>query len=310
MSQVSVIIPTYNRAEFLRPAITSVLNQTYQDFEIVVVDDGSRDNTQEVVSRFNNRKIRYVRHETNKGVTAARNTGVLNSNGAYIAFLDDDDEWLPQKLARQMVLLGRSPLQAGAVYTGLLQVDHRSGKTIGEWIPTKRGDLFNELCFENCVGTASTVLLKKECFNKLGLFDEDIRFGEEYDMWIRVSKTFLFECVNEPLVKYRVHAEKLSTNYELVISGLETQLRKHGDFFASNKKGYSCRYLSLGTLYCYTGNMRRGREAFLKAITLYPCGLRQYYNLCISFLSAANFKKLKHAREFLTSDVSSPDHLL
>lgn len=299
MPKVSVIIPTYNRAEFLRSAITSVLNQTYRDFEIVVVDDASNDNTREVVGSFNKGNICYVRHETNKGVTAARNTGVLNSNGAYIAFLDDDDEWLPQKLTRQMDLLRRSPLQTGAVYTGLLRVDHRSGKTIEEWIPTKRGDLFNELCFENCVGTASTVLLKKECFNTLGLFDEDICFGEEYDMWIRVSKRFLFECVNEPLVKYRVHPAKLSTNYELVISGLEAQLRKHEAFFRSNKKGYSYRYLSLGTLYCYVGNMGRGRVAFLTAIKLYPWGLRHYYNWCLSLLSAANFKKLKQAREYL-----------
>lgn len=299
MPQVSVIIPTYNRAEFLRSAIASVLNQTYQDFEIIVVDDGSKDNTENVVSHFNNRKIRYVRHETNKGVTVARNTGILNSKGAFIAFLDDDDEWLPQKLIRQMALLRRSPLQTGAVYTGLLRVDHRSGKTVGEWIPTKRGNLFDELCFENCVGTASTVLLKKECFNTLGLFDEDICFGEEYDMWIRVSKSFLFECVNEPLVKYRVHAAKLSTNYELVISGLEAQLRKHGAFFRSNKKGYSYRYLSLGTLYCYVGKMGRGRVAFLTAIRLYPWELRHYYNWCLSLLSATQFKKLKQAREYL-----------
>jgi glycosyltransferase involved in cell wall biosynthesis len=299
MPQVSVVIPTYNRAEFLRSAIASVLNQTYQDFEIIVVDDGSKDNTEDVVCHFNNRKIRYVRHETNKGVTVARNTGVLNSKGAIIAFLDDDDEWLPQKLTRQMAVLRRSPLQTGAVYTGLLRVDHRTGKILGEWIPTKRGDLFDELCFENCVGTASTVLLRKECFNTLGLFDEDICFGEEYDMWIRVSKRFLFECVNEPLVKYRVHPAKLSTNYELVISGLEAQLRKHEVFFRSNKKGYSYRYLSLGTLYCYVGNMGRGRVAFLTAIKLYPWGLRHYYNWCLSLLSAAYFKKLKQAREYL-----------
>src|SRR5262245_46961170 len=109
MPKVSVIIPTHNRADFLRDAIFSVLNQTFQDFEIIVVDDASTDNTSEVIGAFNDERIRYLRHDTNKGGSAARNTGILNSQCDYIAFLDDDDQWLPEKLAKQVDTLIASP---------------------------------------------------------------------------------------------------------------------------------------------------------------------------------------------------------
>src|SRR5690348_13147078 len=109
MAPVSVIIPTHNRSDFLRNAITSVLNQTYQDFEIIVVDDGSTDNTSEVVANFSDERITFIRHDTNKGGSAARNTGILASKCDYIAFLDDDDEWLPDKLRKQMEILVASP---------------------------------------------------------------------------------------------------------------------------------------------------------------------------------------------------------
>lgn len=108
MSKVSVIIPTHNRSELLYSAITSVLNQTFQDFEIIVVDDCSGDNTPEIVSKLNNKRIKYIRNEINKGEAEARNTGIMNSDSEYIAFLDDD-EWLPEKLTLQVDLLKNSP---------------------------------------------------------------------------------------------------------------------------------------------------------------------------------------------------------
>ncbi len=101
---VSVIIPTYNRANLVSRAIKSVLNQTYQDFEIIVVDDCSEDNTEEIVKSFNDSRIRYIKHKKNKGGSAARNTGIKRARGKYIAFLDDDDEWLPSKLEKQIML--------------------------------------------------------------------------------------------------------------------------------------------------------------------------------------------------------------
>src|SRR5215471_7855638 len=142
MPKVSVIIPTHNRAEFLRSAITSVLNQTYQDFEIIVVDDASTDKTPEVVASFHDGKIKYIRHDANKGDAGSRNTGIRNSSGDFLAFLDDDDEWLPEKLQMQVGLLRNSRVKVGGVYTGSLRIDKTTGKILAIDIAGKRGDLF------------------------------------------------------------------------------------------------------------------------------------------------------------------------
>ncbi len=123
MPKVSVVVLTHNRRRLLRRAISSILNQTFQDFEIVLVDDASTDNTPEVVRSFGDARIKYIRHEVNKGEAGSRNTGVTSSSGDYIAFLDDDDEWLPEKLEQQVRLLDSSPSQVGAVYTGFLKID-------------------------------------------------------------------------------------------------------------------------------------------------------------------------------------------
>ena len=200
MATVSVIIPTHNRSDFLRRAIASVLNQTYQDFELIVVDDASTDNTAEAVAEFNDERIKLLRHDTNKGGSAARNTGILASECDYIALLDDDDEWLPEKLSRQMEVLLSSPPQVGCVYSGCVDVT-TTGKTIGEYIPTKRGDLSKDLVAENCVGGASSALLKRECVKKVGLFDESLPCSQDYDLWIRISNEFHFECIPETLFR-------------------------------------------------------------------------------------------------------------
>src|SRR5262245_35235747 len=174
MPKVSVIIPTHNRAHFLRGAIFSVLNQTFQDFEIIIVDDASNDTTSQVVGSFDDKRLRYVRHETNKGGSAARNTGILASKSEYIAFLDDDDEWLPEKLAKQMDVLIGSPPEVGCVYTGYIWVDRVSSRVLSQYSPTKRGNLFHDLLASNCVGGTSSILLKRDCLRKVGLFDESL----------------------------------------------------------------------------------------------------------------------------------------
>ena len=262
-----------------------------------MVDDASRDNTAEVVQAFNDKRIRYIRHETNKREAGARNTGVQNSKGEYIAFLDDDDEWLPEKLQRQVDLLDSSPPVVGAVYTGFLRIDRATGKKLCSDSTSKARKIFRDMFIENWVGTPSTVLLRKECFEKVGLFDESIPFGLDWDMWIRISKEFQFEYITEPLVNYYVHNAKLSTNYEIMIEGREAQLRKYPDLFASDSKSYSRHYLDIGIFYFYIGNPSKGREALMKAIKIYPCEPRHYFNICLSFLGVSNFRKLKKLKD-------------
>jgi glycosyltransferase involved in cell wall biosynthesis len=298
MLKVSVIIPTFNRAQFLRLAIESVLSQTFQDFDIVVVDDESKDDTQEVVRSFGDDRIKYIRHDAARGGSAARNTGITNSDSKYIAFLDDDDEWLPEKLEMQVDLLEKSRSKVGAVYTGHLVVDNNSGKILREWTPKRRGNIYNDMFSRNWISTASSLLLRRDCFNKAGLFDENLPSFQDYDLWIRISKDFDFEYIDKPLVKYRIHGNKIWTNLEALNKGMELMLKKYGDS-PEFKKNYSNYYLSLGVNYCYKGNAKKGREAFLKAIKLYPFEIRYYFNLLLSIFGATTFTKLKGYKERL-----------
>jgi len=291
MPKVSVIIPTHNRAHFLRDAIFSVLNQTFQDFEIIVVDDASTDNTSEIVAAFNDERIRFLRHDINKGGSAARNTGILNSQCDYIAFLDDDDEWLPDKLRKQMEILLASPPEVGGVYTGCLDVDKASGKVIRQYIPTKRGNLSRELLIENCVGGTSTILLRKVCLQQVGLFDESLPRSQDYDLWIRISREFFFECIQEPLFKYHVHDKKISTDFRAV-KGLDLLATKYASYPLA-KRFYSSDYLDFGIMYCLSGDMYEGRKALLRAIKLSPLQLRGYFNLFLTLFGAQNFAKVK-----------------
>ncbi|GAH74960.1 unnamed protein product, partial [marine sediment metagenome] len=165
---VSVIIPTYNRAYLIGRAIQSVLNQTYQDFEIIVVDDGSTDDTEEIVRSFKDKRIGYVRHEKNKGAAAARNTGIKAAKSEYIAFQDSDDEWLPEKLEKQMKVFENAPPEVGVVYTDFLRI--KGNKKIHipfSWVTQKEGNIHKELLKGNFVTTQS-VVIRKKCFKKSG----------------------------------------------------------------------------------------------------------------------------------------------
>jgi glycosyltransferase involved in cell wall biosynthesis len=297
MPKVSVIIPTCNRAQFLRSAIESVRKQTFQDFEIIVVDDASNDETPETVRSFADGRVRYLRRESKRGQGATRNDGIREARGEYIALLDDDDEWLPTKLQKQVALLSALPNEVGLIYTGFFRIDASSKRVLSEVTPTERGKVFHALGRGNWIGTCSTVLLRRSCFDKAGLFDEDLASGADYDMWLRIAKEFEVDFINEQLVFYNVHNNRISTNYESLTSGLEAQLRKHNSVLARDRKRYSERYLSLGIFYCYQGQVVKGRQAFCKAIRLFPLEPRNYFNLCLSFLGGRNFKKIKEFKE-------------
>ena len=291
MPKVSVIIPTHNRAEFLRSAITSVLHQTFQDFEIVIVDDASKDHTQEVIAHFNDARIKVIHNQVSKGDAGARNIGVVNSNCEYVAFLDDDDEWLPEKLKIQICLLDNSPPEVGGVCTGCFTIEKASGRVLSIHNP-ERSDIFKG----NFI-TTSSILLRRKCFEKCHLFDESMPTSSDYDMWIRISKKFSFEIVKIPLVKYHINENSLTFNYEKMIRGREILFEKYDKFFKRYPKEYGKEYLHLGILYCYEGEVQKGMRAFSKAIRMNPFDIRNYFNVSLSLLGAERFKKLKKAKE-------------
>ena len=184
---VSVIIPTYNRVHLIRRAIQSVLNQTYQDFEVIIVDDGSTDNTEEVVKSFNDPRIRYIRHEKNKGAATARNTGIKAARGKFIAFQDSDDEWLPEKLEKQMKVFENTPAKVGVVYTGFWKIENNKKIYIPfSWVKQKEGNIHKELLKGNFVTTQS-IVARKECFKKAGMFDEKLPRFQDWELVIRLS---------------------------------------------------------------------------------------------------------------------------
>lgn len=305
-SQVSVIIPTYNRAHLVGRAVQSVLNQTYQNFEVIVVDDGSVDNTEEVVKNFNNEIIRYIRHKENGGGAAARNTGIREAEGEYIAFLDDDDEWLPEKLKKQISLFDDKSSELGVVYAGLIRVDE-TGEYVGKQhicvpdihVPEKRGWIYEDLLLKDYVGTTSTVLVKKECFEKVGLFDESFSGAEDWDMWIRIAKIYQFDFIESPLIKYHRHANRVTTNLEAKIKDRVMVLNKFFSEIASKRRIYSEHRYGIGVLHCRAGNMKKGREEFLRAIKLYPFKLIYFIHFGSALFTPDIYARLARIKEKL-----------
>lgn len=295
MARISIVTPTYNRPELLKISINSVLSQTYRDFELIVIDDCSSDNTPGVLEGFRDERLKVIRNSSNKGIAAVRNIGVASSQGKYIAFLDDDDEWLPDKLEKQIRIMEDGSESLGCVYSGCLTTGPDGSEIVSTSIPRYRNKVLNELLLENFI-TTSTTLVKKSCIEKAGLFDEDIPYGEDYDMWIRIAEDFEFDFAPEPLTKYRIHPNSITKNYAKVINGIGKILSKHRRLFARNKRAYGNHLLLLGVLYCYSGKTGEGIKTFMRAIQAYPFDARLYYNLALALLGTETFIRLKEAK--------------
>lgn len=214
---ISIVIPTYNRARFLGRSVRSVLNQTYKNFEVIVADDASTDDTAEIIKTFKDDRIRYIRHESNAGAAAARNTGIKVSRGEYVAFQDSDDEWLPEKLEKQMALFEQVSTETGVVYTGFWRVRNNQKTYIPpDGIKQKEGYIHRELLKRNFVST-QTVVVKKECLEKSGLFDERLPRLQDWELFIRLSKLYEFKYVAEPLVIAYFTPESISAKKDALI---------------------------------------------------------------------------------------------
>jgi len=225
---VSVIIPTYNRSRFLGEALDSALNQTYKGMEILVVDDGSTDGTSQLVRKYGPR-IRYIYQERSER-SSARNRGVRESCGDYIAFLDSDDIWLPEKLERQVKVLNDNE-EIGVVYTGVQFIDEDGrayeGKICWAALQRKRQRLYEDLMTRNVIsGSASSVLLRRECMETAGPFDEAMNACEDLDLWRRLAANFRFHKIEQPFVKLRVHFENTQDRLGTMAQGYETILWK------------------------------------------------------------------------------------
>ncbi|MEH2068025.1 MAG: glycosyltransferase [Nostoc sp.] len=216
MPNVSVIIPTYQRADLVSETIESVLAQTYTDYEIIVVNDGSTDNTREVLAQFKD-KITVI-YQDNQGLPAARNTGIMASQGRYIAFVDDDDLWLPYKLEKQIPCFESNP-NIGLVYSNMVFFKDNRVLSYNMWPKGSHppGVLQDWMLFMVDYIPVPTVVVRRECLDEVGLFDQTLTSCEDYDLWLRIIEKFPVHFLNELVAFYRLSANSMSQNKERML---------------------------------------------------------------------------------------------
>jgi len=229
---VSVIIPTYNRAHLIGRAIQSVLNQTYKDFELIIVDDGSTDNTEDIIKEFQkkDKKINYIRHEKNKGGSAARNTGIKAARGEYIAFLDSDDEWLRNKLESEIEILNNKKDYV-ICSTGHTFIKEENEKIISKKCSKKQIISQKFVLRSECLTTNDFTVTKKATL-KIGGFDEKLPARQDWDFWIRITSIGLgFQIPIITVNKYVMRNDQISSGIKNKLKGTEIIFKKHKKLF-------------------------------------------------------------------------------
>jgi glycosyltransferase involved in cell wall biosynthesis len=265
MPKVSVIIPTHNRPELLRKTLTSVLAQTYQDFEVIVVDDGLLERSDKVIASFDDLRIKYIQHETERGGSAARNTGIRAASGVFIAFLDDDDEWLPKKLQIQMDVFENTPPDVGFCFSAVTNI--KDGRKEDTTVPNGIGNYFARALARFSGVLTVTLIVKKYVFDDVGLFDEKFPSAQEAELVIRITKKYKGLGINKPLVMVDMSGThiQIGSDIKRVISGREMLLEKHKEDFKKSKKTLAKQYFGLGLLYRDNSQFEKAQELFKKA---------------------------------------------
>lgn len=288
--EVSVIIPTFNRAHTLPRAVRSVLEQDFRDLEVIIIDDGSRDNTQSIVRGFDDSRIKYIKLDKNVGAAAARNVGISSSRGKYIAFQDSDNVWIEGKLKKQIEIFTQLPDRVGVLYSRILRI----GGNKREFVPgfqdkVKTGDIHNELLSRNFVDLSAAVV-RRECFVNQGMFDEDLPCFQDWELWIRISRDFEFHYVDEVQAAAYYSENSISIDPHKQIDSLEHILKKHVSDFSVHKKIYGKQIIYLGHLLCSYGDIKAGRKILLEALNARPLFMKIYVFLFISILGSQIYR--------------------
>ena len=271
---VSVILPTYNRGSYLARSAGSILRQSHSDLELIIVDDGSTDDTQEIVGRFRDPRIRYVRRDRNGGVAAARNTGVRAASGSYLAFQDSDDEWLLEKLERQLDSLDARDKQAMSVCALMRVLGEPGGVQRVHAYPRKAADWSTGLDHVSVLGAAVTYtqcwLVPRQAVIEANGFDERLRIWDDWDLLIRLSARLKIALVHEPLVVSARGDDSLSVDSARFLHDMDVILRTHQAALSRAPRQHArLRYLhSLRLL--KAGYRRRARSEALTAVRYAP----------------------------------------
>jgi glycosyltransferase involved in cell wall biosynthesis len=301
-SKVSIIMPVLNGERYLTEALESILAQTYGNYELVAVDDGSTDSTAELLHRYADRlELRYVHHPARMGIAASVNDGLRHASGDFITFLDHDDAWFPHFLQTQASYLDRHP-EVGMVHSDFQTIDS-AGAVIEESVARCRGrkrpsgHVLPQLLMDSFI-VANSVLIRKECFNRLGGFDETLRWGD-YHMWLRIAHHYKIDYVPEVLTKYRQHAVQSTRDFEERYSDEEpatvAAIRKLLEAYPEIRRQISDQmlrrrvagvYFGTGYYWLWKGAHRLARPYVKKAIRLEPTCLRYYFTYALSLLPA------------------------
>ena len=281
----------------MHTCLKSVLSQTYGDFELIVVNDGSTDNTDQVIHPFlvNNENIRYIKQK-HRGQAFAKNNGIINSRGGLVAFLDADDIWESTKLEKQIPLF--SDPDVGVVYSSAKTINENGvdlGPELGDhlapssYMAPMSGKITNRLIFDNFIPFSSSVV-RRDCFRKVGIFDESLRMAIDWDLWLKISLYYNFCHVDEPLISYRIgHAGQMSYDVEtrrVDINGIVRKFMRNNPGILSTsllKKAQAYRNCNYGYYY-RKRNLWKSLKHYLLAIKCSPLETKAYRGLIKSFL--------------------------
>ena len=277
---VSVVVTTYNRPDKLIGSVESVLKQTYDKIEIIVVDDGSKIPIEPLLLDTFGPKVRCITHARNFGAPKARNTGIDNSSGEFIAFLDDDDIWAQDKLLKQIQLFEQCDQSVGLVYSGFSYVN--GGVECLRNFPVLRGDVFKDLLMRNFIGSCSIPLIRRVCFDKVGTFDESFKSFQDWDMWLRILQVFRADFVNEILVFREAHGEQITSDLSRKISGRERLIDKYINYYSAHKNQLSYQYRALSDNYYIYGNSAKGFYFSYKALRTHVTNHRNLLNFILT----------------------------
>jgi glycosyltransferase involved in cell wall biosynthesis len=311
MALISIIIPTYNHARFVTQAVDSALTQTLPAIEVVVVDDGSTDETQGVLAKYKG-QINYI-YQTNQGPSAARNTGIRAAHGDYLVFLDADDLIPPNKLELQSQYLETRP-DWGLVYSGWQYIDETGAQALGEMRPHKQGQVLKDLLCRDFFFSPGAAIIRRECFDRVGHFDVSLRAAEDTDMWVRIAAAgYAFGYVDEILYSYRVVKSGLSHN---ITNHFKYEFSRLDKFFANPElpedikalkpEAYAAILYEYGAKYYRLGEVELAKEHIQKAVLMCPT-LAQNEDWLLNWIggytSAPEIENPTHLIDFIFSNL-------
>jgi len=290
---VSVIIPSKNRPDYVIQALDSVLAQTYKNIEIIVVDDGSTTPLEPLLRERYGRQLAFVRHEQSLGASAARNAGAQYSSGEFVAFLDDDDLWLPCKIEKQMKIFLDLTHDYGVVYCGYdFLVESKTIERNNKYCDSS--ELY-PLSLKGCPVGSPTPIIRKSFFNTVGGFDVDLKALEDWAFWIKLSKVCRFHQIKESLALYRVHGAQITSSVESNINARVKIFKKYKDDFIAHPEILSRKYGRTGALYSILGDEKRSKAFYRLALA---CDKNNYNAHIHNYLIKISPKLDKYLTEY------------